>query len=155
MKKLNYLLSAVVLMMVLMTVGCGPDDPTISPEDAVTEAFAKTWLLSSATLDGQAVTDLTGLTFAVTENMSYSTNSSTVARQPNPFPASGTWVFKSDITSADQSTFIITRDGNLDMDVTLSDTALTLGFTFDEAVHTGSGREEQVEGTWSVSFTAQ
>ncbi len=156
MKKLNYLLSAAVLMMVLITVGCGKDDgPNQTPEEAVTEAFSKTWVLSSATLTGEGdVTDLDGLTLTV-GNLSYSTNSGSVARTPNPWPSSGSWSFSSTITDANTSSFTVLRDDGLSISVTgFSDTAMTMGFTFSDSNTTG-GKEEAVNGAWVMSFTAQ
>ena len=156
MKKLNYLLSAVVLLAVLVTVGCSKDDgPGITPEQAVTDRMAKSWDLSSATLDSQDISDLTGLTLTMTDALGYST-SGTVARTPHPWPVSGLWSFKGDITDAASGSFVITRDSELDMNVTLTDTSLTLSFTFDDATHKGSaGRDEAVDGSWVFVFAAQ
>lgn len=156
MKKLNYLLSVAVLFALLVTVGCSKDDgPGVSAEDQVKERLSKTWLISSATLASQTVTDLTGLTLTITDQLSYTSNGNTAARQPNPWPTSGTWVFKTAITDASTGSFVITRDDGLDINVTLTDTTLSLGLVFDDSIHNGSSREEAVDGSWVFEFTAQ
>lgn len=154
MKKLNYLLSAVILLTVLVTVGCSKDEGGPSAEEQVTDRFSKTWALSSASLGSDAVTDLSGLTLTINSNLSYSTGG-TVARTPHPWPSSGTWAFTTPITDASASSFVVTRDDGLEINVTLTDTTLIMSFTFVEGTHSQNGREEAVSGAWSMEFAAQ
>jgi len=157
MKKLNYLLSAVVLLAVLVTVGCSKDDgPGITPEQAVTDRLSKSWDISSATLDNQDISDLTGLTLTINDALGYTTNSTSVARTPNPWPVGGSWAFVDEITDAADTSFSIRRDDEINIVVALTDTSLTLSFTFDDAIHKGStGKEEALSGDWVFVFTAQ
>jgi len=157
MKKLNYILSAVVLMAVLITVGCGGDDPAgQTAEEAVTENFSKSWELTTATYKGDPVDNMDGFILTINTNMKYSTNSSTVERTPTPWPASGDWSFKDGtVTSKSDGDFTVTRDDGLEIDVTLGATTLALGFTFIDGTHSEGGREEQVDGDWVMNFTAQ
>ena len=156
MKKLNYLLSAVVLLAVLVTVGCSKDDgPGKTAEEQVTEKMSKTWVMSSATLESQPVTDLSGLTLTITDALAYSTNSNSVTRTPNPWPVGGSWAFKTEITDASTGSFVITRDSELDINVTLTDTNLTLNFLFDDTHTTNEGREDAVKGSWVFVYDAQ
>jgi hypothetical protein len=151
MKKLNYLLSAVILLAVLVTVGCSKDDGGPSAEQQVIDRFAKTWTLTSASYDDGNVTDLSGLTLTLSDNFSYSTGGS-VTRTPHPWPSSGTWSFTTPITDAAASSFSVTRDDGLVMSVELTDTTLTLNFNFEEGTHSQTGRTEGIDGQWSMQF---
>jgi|GEM_PF-4680487 len=153
MKKLNYLLSAVVLLAVLVTVGCGTNEPGPSAEVQVTDMFAKTWTLTSASLDNDPITDMNGLTLTVNSAFTYSTGG-TVARPVHPWPSNGTWEFTTPITEVTGS-FQVTRDDGLVIDVTLTETTLILRFIFIEGTNLGSGRVEALAGAWSMEFAAQ
>ena len=68
---------------------------------------------------------------------------------PSPWPASGTWKFGPTV-----STMMIRLDDDPDlgMNYTLTDTQLTISFTYTGAGYAG-GRIEQVEGDWEFIFT--
>ena len=56
MKKLNYLLSAIVLFGVLLTVGCGGDDsPGLTPEQTILTKLGKTWTASTVSFEGSNI----------------------------------------------------------------------------------------------------
>lgn len=155
MKKLGYLLSTAVLLSVLFTVSCKKkNDPGPSEEQLRKDAMtAKTWTLNSATLSSQPVTDLTGLTLTIDSNFGYSTNSTTLTRQPNPWPVGGTFAFG---TNGDGTTNInqVIRDNEVTMIVTVSadGSTMTLAFTFADGNTGSGGRTEAVNGDWFFEF---
>lgn len=157
MKKFGYLLSSAVLIGILFTVGCkGKDDPQPSAEELQQTAMTKTWAISTATLDGTTVTDLSGFELTVTSAFGYTTNAGEMVRMPNPWPTSGTFAFgeKSDGTA--DITKVIREDG-LVMSLTIDadGTTMSLSFNFVDGTHSQTGRTEAIAGDWVFGFTAK
>lgn len=161
MKKLNYLLSAIVLSGVLFTVGCGGDDaPGITPEQAVLNKLAKTWTISSVSFENSTSTyadDFAGFTMTLTDAKGYTTTNSPDFGPFSQNSSSGSWDFVTPPTDPTVSSFKVTRaaDG-LEITIAISDTtmSLTFNFTDDDGDGVHDGREEAVTGAWVFDFTS-
>lgn len=164
MKKMNYLLSAVVLLGVLFTIGCGGDDaPGITPEQAALTKLAKTWTATSVSFEGSTSTyadDFQSFTLTITGEKGYTTSGGPSPDEFGPFSqgsSTGSWDFAIPPVTIDDSAFKITRTADgLAMDVQASATNMSLTFSFTDNDGNGShdGREEAVTGAWIFDFTA-
>ena len=159
MKKINYLLSAIVMCGVLFTAGCkGGDEPGITPEQAVLTKLAQTWKLGLVTLDNTSeyADDFANFTMIFTAAKGYATSGSPAFGPFSQASASGTWDFVVTPTDPNASAFQIYRTSdNLVMDVQVSATAMSLSFNFvdDDGDGVHDGREEAVTGAWVFNFT--
>ena len=137
-----------------LIIGCKDNTESISPEEIQKEKLAKTWLLVSAILDNETVTDeFLNFELTINNDFNYSTNSENVERQPNPWPSGGhfTFAINGDGTINLNS---ISRDEELDMTINTTESTLSISFGFDKNLHSGS-REEAVDGDWVFEFQIQ
>ena len=159
MKTIKYTLSALIIVAIALFTACdgggGGDDPQPSEEDLMKEKLSKTWNISSVTLSNEDVTaDFSGFTLTLQSSGSYSTNSSSVERSPNPWPNSGSVEFGGSADSPNLNQLV--RDDGLTMSVSTDGSSLSLSFTFsDEHTDSTGGRVEIVNGSWVFQFTAQ
>ncbi|MDH5365403.1 MAG: hypothetical protein OEW67_00330 [Cyclobacteriaceae bacterium] len=157
MKKLSYLLSAIVLLAILFTIGCKPDPtPGPSAEEAQKALLVKTWTASSVTLNNEDVTaDFSGFTLTIQENLNYTSSASSLTRSPQPWPTSGGFAFGVNGDGTTNVNQLLREPGGtneLPMTVQVDETTMTLGFTFTDGTHLG-GRTEAISGDWVFSFT--
>lgn len=157
MKVLARILSLFMLLAVAtLYTSCGGDDgPTKTQEETQLDKLkADVWNIASASL---GTTDRTGdftnlkLTFSgnYVAGGTYGYSLSGTRPNPSPWPASGTWKFGSNVTS---QIVRLDDDPDLGMNYVLTDTQLTITFTYTGAGFAG-GRIEQVEGDWEFIFT--
>jgi len=122
--------------------GGGNGDP--SAEEEQLKKLTKTWTTESVTFGGNEdrTTDWSQFTLTVTGTKGYST---TGAFSPGPWPTSGTWDFaqNGDVVNINK----VIRDDGLEVAITVTETSLTMTFTYDEATHQGS-RTEAVNGEY-------
>jgi hypothetical protein len=167
MKKLNYLLSGIVLMVVLVTVGCGDDEPKLSAEEQLFDKITGTWTAGTVTFGtgDDRTTDYAGFTIAFngSKDAGYSFSTSLPAavssdRGPFNIESSGSWTFTNEISDASPSSVGITRT-NDQLSMTLfidSDSSARLEFNFidedGDGIH-GNGRDEAISGNWVFTLT--
>lgn len=114
-------------------------------EEVQTALLAKSWAVTtganSVSLDGQDEDgNWDGFTVNFSENGTYTSSNVSVGREV-VWPTSGTWAFKG-TTGADLNTII--RGDGVNIDITLSETALSMRFNYTEP----GGRTSGVEGDW-------
>lgn len=152
---LRYIFSITLMMGILLVAGCKKkDDPGPSAEELQKTAMTKTWTITSARLGTESITDLSGLTLTIDGSLNYTTNSTSVSRQPNPWPTGGTFAFGE---NSDGTTNVnqVVRDGEVTMTISVSADggSMTLDFTFDDDTQRGSnGKSEAVDGSWLFVF---
>lgn len=166
MKKLNYLLSLAVLVIILASAGCGGSDgPGVPADDQVGLKLTSVWRI-----DGNTPNSVTFSPPLQDRTDSYSDFKLTITYDPTnnsgtysidggpldgtrPFKVSGgTWEFGGTIDDPNQPSFNIVRNDGLSILIEqLTDTNLQMSFNFDPADHESS-RTEAVEGTWVFSF---
>lgn len=137
----------------IVFASCGGDDDDDDNNDTgpdaidlvVEDLISASWVLTEggATLDNVGVEGWEGFTLTVTgdrNSLSYGTgNSADVA----VWPTGGTWEFIGDDGRK------VERSDGIEIDVTVSDTNLTLGFDIV------AGRVKGIEGRWSFNMEAQ
>ncbi len=139
----TFSLSALILM------SCGDDDDAAAVTDDPVEQTeeekqleslsASAWTMSSTTLDGADATEnFSGLVLTLKEDKTYSTNGS----YDPVWPSSGTFTFGSDINT-------LTRDDGVSMTTTVSETSLTITFTYADS----GGRIDALPGDYVFNFT--
>jgi hypothetical protein len=158
MKMFSRILSVLVITSLgLMYTGCGGGDDKEDPAEKVQLGkLSSTWNVNTVTLDGvDRKSDFTGFkltlggTFdAANPKGPYNYSVSGTRPTPNPWPASGTWKFGSDV--AKDLVRLDTPDQA--MTYTVTDTSLSITFTYSGDGFTG-GRTNQVSGTWVFTFT--
>lgn len=158
MKKLNYLLSSIVLLGILFTVGCGPDDELgPSAEEAQKTLMAKTWNVSDVTLNNENITaDFTNFTLTVDTNLGYTTFLQDITRSPQPWPTSGSFAFGVNGDGTPNVNQLLREPGGskeLPITLQVNETTMTLSFTFVDGTHNPGGRTEAISGDWVFSFT--
>ena len=143
----------------LFYAGCGGDDKDNDPIEKVQLGkLSTTWNISSVTLDGAARTDFTGFTLSMSGSFDaaspkgpYNFTVGGTRPNPSPWPASGTWKF-----GASPLTDLLRKDSPADPDLAMtysvSDTQLTIEFTYNGDGFAGS-RINKVEGNWVFTFT--
>lgn len=157
MKVLTRILSLFTLLAVatLYTSCDGGDDPKKTQEEIQLDKLkANVWTLSSAELGTtDRTTDFANLKMTFTGTYvaggTYGYSFTGTRPNPSPWPASGTWKFGSNVTT---QMVRLDDDPDLGMNYVLTDTQLTITFTYDGAGFAG-GRVEQVIGDWEFIFT--
>lgn len=160
MKKLNYLLSAVVILGVMATIGCSKDDgPSQTAEEKLFDKITGTWTASAVTYNtsDDRTTVYSGFTITLSgsSDAGYSYSASVPAGVDfGPFKSqtSGGWTFTNEVTDANASSVGITRTADA-LPITLfidSETQVRLEFTYTDDDRDGNhdGREEAVSGSW-------
>ena len=133
----------------LMLMSCGDDDDAAAVTDDPVEQTeeekqleslsASAWTMSSVTLDGADVdANFLGLVLTIKADKTYSTNGS----YDPVWPSSGTFTFGSDINT-------LTRDDGVSMTITVSETSLTITFTYADS----GGRIDALPGDYVFNFT--
>ncbi|HNP20295.1 MAG TPA: hypothetical protein PKL31_17775 [Fulvivirga sp.] len=168
MKKLNYLLSLAVLVIILASAGCGgSSDPGIPADDQVGAKLTSVWKIDGNTPNSvtfgspsqDRTSDYSDFTLTITYDPTNNIGTYLIANGPSdgtrPFPSSmDTWSFSSDIVDPAMTIFPITRDiDDLSMNVELSESSLQLSFYLPEGGTTS--RTEAVVGEWFFSFVRQ
>jgi hypothetical protein len=159
MKKLNYILSAAVLVFLLANAGCkGDDDPGVPASDTVGAKFAGSYSVIDVTFDGTSRTsDYTDFTLTINFTTGGQAGTYNISGGPvglRPFPLEGTWTYVGAITDPATATFKVLRQDGVEMTVS----SLTgTGFNLDFKLPTGSAgsstsKLDAVEGDWSFTF---
>lgn len=120
----------ICVLLGMMIFACGEEnndpDPTPEPEDEETlqiEKLAKIWKLGTVMKDDEDVTDrFTGFTITFTQQKTYTTTPERGDFDVAPFPDSGAWDFRNDNLN------VIARSDGIDMNITVTESKLTLQF---------------------------
>jgi len=143
--QLSFLSTMSVLIIVAIMHGCkgsNPEGPTVEEEQI--RKLTRTWTTESVTFGGNEdrTADWSAFTLTVSGSKTYTT---TGTYSPGPWPASGTWDFfkNGDAVNINK----VVRDDGLEVSITVTETALTMTFTFNDADHKG-GRTEAVNGEY-------
>lgn len=144
-----YLMFGLFTISLVGLMSCGGDDdgdddptPTLTPEQEQLAILARTWTLSTATLDNTASDAFNGLSVTFTENKAF-----TVSGDYEPvWPSSGTFDFGSGL-------FTLQRNDGVTMTISsdLSETSMTLTFNYNILP---GGRTEGILGDYVFQFTA-
>jgi hypothetical protein len=141
MRKINIIVSALVVVSLLLVTGCKKDDP--EPETARIQKLlaANTWVIQTVTVNEVDQTNLfTGLTLSFTKTNFSTTNGGVV------WPASGTWEF------VDETAETIVRNDGLQITINeATNTSLKLALTWSTTT-LGGGRTASVAGDHEFSF---
>ena len=151
MKHLRSFIFFTFSLAALMLISCGDDgddpvtdDPVTEPteeENQLESLSASAWTMSSIILDGADVTsNFSGLVLTIKSDKTYSTN----GEYDPVWPSSGTFTFGSDLNT-------LTRDDGVSMTVSVSETSLSITFTYADA----GGRIDALPGDYVFSFTPQ
>ncbi|MBT5505940.1 MAG: hypothetical protein HOK17_02210 [Flammeovirgaceae bacterium] len=133
----------------MMLISCGDDDDGSVADDPAEQTeeekqleslSASVWTMSSITLDGaDATSNFDGLVLTIKSDKTYSTNGS----YDPVWPSSGSFTFGSDINT-------LTRDDGVSMTISVSETSLTITFTYADS----GGRIDARPGDYVFSFTS-
>ena len=155
MKRIAFIyLLAPAIMLLSGCKGGGPAEPSAAEAQleklagAYNTSSSKTWTVESVTFDGSEnrTDEWSAFTLTISTNGSGTNNYATSnAFSPGPWPSSGSWAFGG--TTDTPNINLVVRDGNLDVAITVSETSLTLTFTFDNQIHNG-GRIDAVNGEY-------
>lgn len=150
MKKLS-ILSA---LLMIFAISCNKsDDSAPDNRQLVTDKAVGVWNMTYAELDGNALTDdFTGFGIVVNEDLTFTSNSSAIIRQPNPWAASGSFTLPNEITNTDNVS-VSRNDGAVIMFTFISDTDVVFSFSFSANNEGSNGRTSAVEGEWVFEFT--
>lgn len=160
MRVLQRLLSVALLAgAATLYMNCGGSDP--KPKSNFEIQFEKltppTWVLQSVvrdtedmSADFQSVTlDLGGTFNDNNASAAYTYTFTGTFPDLSPWPKSGTWRFGSD-----PNTQLVRLDDSQNMSYTVTDTQLTISFTYAGEGFIG-GRVNIVEGNWTFTFNKQ
>ena len=145
-------ITIITLLATALLTSCkdgGGTDP--DPAQAQLEKLSKTWTTVSVTFGGSEdrTTDWSAFTLTATAAKTYTT---TNAFSPGPWPASGSFDFAMNGDQADINKLV--RNDGLEIGITVTETDLTMTFTYDDTAHSG-GRTEIVNGQYVFKMKAQ
>jgi hypothetical protein len=155
MKKIARILSLIVLAgIATFYMGCkGGDDPEPSETDAQIEKLNGTWKVSAATFEGGAPDlDHSNMAITITGSTGSKQVSYTVAGRPagpSSWPSSGTLEFGTNVKQD------LIREDDINISYTVTDSKLTMDYTFNIQPYTSTGRVESVSGQWHFEFSKQ
>lgn len=116
----------ILILLGIITFSCGEEESEPAPEneEAVQlQKLAKTWVPVSVMKDDEDVSNrFTGFTITFTQQKTYTTTPSRGDFDVEPFKSSGAWDFRGDNLN------IIARDDGVDMNLSVTETRLTLRF---------------------------
>ncbi|MEQ9116950.1 hypothetical protein [Fulvivirga sp.] len=142
-----------LVLIVAVLTGCKKDEEE-APDNLqiVIEKISGTWSVSYAELDGNGLTEaFTGLQITTDSDLLFSTNSSTVERQPNPWAESGSFTLPDEITSTDN--VLITRNDGVVLSLLfITETNVQITFNFNNDNIGSNGRVSAVSGDWVFEF---
>lgn len=114
------------LLLGMMVFSCGEEGSEPAPENEETiqlQKLAKTWQPVTVMKDDEDVTGrFTGFTVTFTQQKTYATTPERGGYDVEPFKPNGSWDFK------DNNLNIISRDDGVDMNISVTETKLTLRF---------------------------
>jgi hypothetical protein len=158
MNHLSRILTVLLIVSVgLLSFNCGgSDDPEKSEEEIQLEKLkAGPWSLLTANDGSDRTSEYPGMTltftgtFAAGGTYAY-TSSATSWPSPSPWEDEGTWKF----VSGSVGNKVVRLTDDVEMTYTLSNSDKQLSLVFN---YTGTGfsngRTEEVEGTWTFTFT--
>jgi hypothetical protein len=159
MKKLNYILSAAVLVFLLANAGCkGDDDPGVPASDTVGAKFAGAYTPTNVTFESDdRSADYTDFTLTINFTAGALGGSYSISGGPvelRPFPESGTWEYAGTIADPAAATFVVLRNDGVEMTVSgLTGTGFNLDFNLPPgSAGTSTSKLDAVEGDWSFTF---
>lgn len=135
-----------VAATVSLIIACKGDDPTpLTEEQQTLKELAKTWRLTTASVDGEDVAEwFNGLEVSFTESKSFTVQNAV----PPIWIASGSFQLQKS-----GSFYLIKRSDGIDLTIaSLSDAAVTI--TMSYTAPTGA-RIESISGLYTYEFTAQ
>lgn len=121
-------LRKILTLVLLCTIAfsCGEEESEPAPENEETtqlQKLAKTWVPVSIMKDDEDIIGrFTGFTITFTQQKTYTTTPSRGDFDVEPFKPSGAWDFRGDNLN------IIARDDGVDMNISVTETRLTLQF---------------------------
>lgn len=147
------ILTVLALAAVLVTFSnCGDDPPPAPPvEDVQFDKLAKTWKITTVTLDGvDKTSDYTGfqLVLSGTKGSPPFSYSTTGRPSLSPWKASGNW----DFGTAPETSIIRDKGTADELPITyaVTESTLTISFTFNGTGYTA--RTGVVKGAWIYTF---
>ncbi len=153
MKRSKFLIMLTLLGVSASFWQCGSSSSsTPNPQDEQLKKLTKTWYAKGlpVTFNSAPVTGYDGFTLTMTGTNGQNTFNYTAAGRPSgiktPWNSAGTFTFG---TGSNFST-LLTRDDNIVVTYSVSDTQLQMTFTYVGAGYTG--RTSNVEGTWAFTF---
>jgi hypothetical protein len=133
--------------------GCGKDDPAPSQEEKQLNKLSDTWVVNTVTMDGGDVTsDYSSFELTLSGSANSAVYAYGVIGRPllSPWPSGGTWTFGSDVVTD------IRRDpgtgDQLQMNYTVTDTQLTIEFSFSGTGYNAPARVNSAAGNWIYTF---
>lgn len=142
------------LCFALTIIGCkDSSDNAVDNAQLVKNKLAGTWNVTYAELDGTPETDaFANLQLGLDANLSYTTNSTTIERQPNPWAEQGSFTLPAEVTSLDN--IVLTRDDGLEATFNfIDDNNMRITFIFNDSNTGSNGRVQAVTGNWVFEFT--
>ena len=140
------LLVILLLASLFFAKGCkGTSGSDPSPEEQQVTKLSKTWIVESVTYGGSEdrTADWSGFSLTVSSGKTYNTSG---AFTPGPWAPSGSWDFAKD-SGGNVNINKVVRDDGLEASISVSETALTMTFSFDDNQHKG-GRSAAVNGEY-------
>ncbi len=148
-QKFTYLTLSLLLACLVGFVSCSSDDgddgdpvPELTPEEEQLALLARTWEVTSVTVDNTATNAFDGLTLTLTEGKTFTAGD---GYEP-VWPTNGTFDFGANLFTIDRN------DGvSVNIDNTLSETSMILTFNYDVLP---GGRTDGILGDYVFQFTS-
>ena len=124
MSTLSKILTLVLLCTITFSCGEEESEPASENEEIIQlQKLAKTWIPVTIMKDDEEVSSrFPGFTITFTQQKTYATTLNRGGFDVEPFKASGTWDF------GDNNLNVVSRDDGVDMNISVTETRLTLRF---------------------------
>jgi phage tail sheath gpL-like len=144
----------VLIALATFYMACGGGEGNEESEmDQQIKKLNGTWANPTVTMDGQAhALNHSGMVLNIQGTAGNSSVSYTVSGRPqgpSAWPSGGTLTFGTNVKQN------LIREDQVPVTYTVTDTKLTLDFTFTGTPYTSSGRVSSVSGNWHFEFTKQ
>lgn len=146
----------IAMLGVLTTLSaCKKDEAAPSEVSVQLGKLSDTWVLSSAVKDETEMSGYEDFTLTLSGSTAATTFTYAAIGRPalSPWPAGGTWVFGSTVSSQ------LIRDSETAdevlMNYTVTETSLEIEFNFSGEGYTNNGRVASPEGHWIFTFSKQ
>lgn len=146
-RKLLFVIAVGMMILVLTDCKSGGGDPEPNEADVQLGKLTATWKCSAATKGGVAQDGYNDFKLILSGTAGSDTFNYSCTDRPSlsPWPANGTWKFGTNVATD------ITRDSDLPVSYSVTDSQLQVTFTYSGAGF--AGRTNEVNGTWVFTFT--
>lgn len=150
----NFKIASLVLVLGLVVLGSCKDPDPVEPSATEKQLalLVNTWKNPSVTFNGSSEdSEWTNFTITFSDG-GYTTTNISDGRENTVWSSTGSWQFKGAGTDALNVNTLV-RDDGVEIAITVSETDLTMSFSYDESINGRSSGINGLDGNWVFNMT--